>query len=263
MSSDGDRAAMSAISFEPRDRRNVTSGLAELADEPPVGARVLIIVPDLAFAATLACRIAEMGNSAKVAATARSAERFLETWPADAVVVDLDTEGFPARRVIRELRARRSATVLLRRHAEPAERVRWLNDGASDFVPSPISLDEVVARVASVLRRRDSSVDRRWTMVVGSVCLDDTTGEVEVDGRRRLLSPMEFKLLRHLAGEPGTVFSRHDLLRDVWGYTTGGDATVTVHIRKLREKIETDSERPSLIRTRRGIGYYLSLDGAA
>ncbi len=90
--------------------------------------------------------------------------------------------------------------------------------------------------------------------------MNDATGQVEVGGRSHLLSPMELKLLQHLVSAPGTVFSRQELLRDVWGYTTGSDATVTVHIRRLREKIERDSDRPRLVRTRRGIGYYFVLD---
>lgn len=248
---------MSALPSEPE---TVADGSRRR--DPLDGARVLLVIPELALATDIACRMAELGLRARVAATAGAADDFLRSWSPDVVVVDLDTDGFVAGAVITPDNGRDTpAAVLMRHRAEPAERVRWLNEGASDFVPSPVSPDEVVARVTAVLRRNGHPVGDQWTMSVGSLSLDETKGEVEVDGRRRRLSPMEFKLLRHLAGKPGVVFARSDLLRDVWGYTTGGDATVTVHIRKLREKLEVDSERPRLIRTRRGVGYYLSVDG--
>ncbi len=228
--------------------------------DEPVGAHIPLIVADLTLATRLAYRFDQRGNTVKVAPTARAAESLLDRSPFDAVVIDLDTDGFSAHRLVRQLPAPSGpAAVLLRSGAEPTERVRWLKAGASDFVPSPIAADEVVARVEVVLRRRPPVEDAPWTTMVGTVRVNDTTGEVEVDGRRHRLSPMEHKLLRHLASAPGTVFTRQELLRDVWGYTTGSDATVAVHIRKLREKIERNGDRPRLVRTRRGIGYYLSL----
>ena len=230
------------------------------AEAPSTRGHVVVVVPDATLAAALACRFEGRGFTAKVAADAEGARRLLRAGSADAVVVDLDTLGFSPREIIGDRPSRDNpVTVVLRRSAEPAERVRWLEAGASDFVPSPVWPDEVVARVVAVLRR-GSAADRHWPIVVGTICINDETGEVEVDGQRRVLSPMELKLFRHLASSPGTVFSRHDLLRDVWGYTTGADATVTVHIRKLREKIERNSKRPRLLRTRHGTGYYLSLD---
>lgn len=239
------------------------SSTAGSRDRAADATRVLIVVPDITLAAGLACRLDGLGFGAKVAPTARSARRLLDTWPSDALVIDLDTEGFSAHEVITEVPDTPSpVTVLLRQTGDPAERVYWLKAGASDFVPPPVWPDEVVARVEAVLRRQ-TGTDPQWTTKVGPVGINDTTGEVEVAGRRHVLSPMELKLFRYLASSPGTVFTRHELLRDVWGYTTGGDATVTVHIRKLREKIERDSKQPRLLRTRHGIGYYLSLDGRA
>lgn len=223
---------------------------------------MLLVVPDPTLAARLACQLDGLGHSVKVAPTSRSAEHFLDSWPVDAVVIDLATDGFVPDQVVEYGRISDGpATVLLREGAEPAERVRWLEAGASDFVPSPIWPAEVVARVEAVLRRR-ACTETQWTDVIGPLHLNASTGEVEVDGRRQMLAPMELKLLNHLARSPGTVFSRHDLLRDVWGYTTGGDATVTVHVRKLREKIELDSTRPRILQTRHGVGYYLSVDDA-
>lgn len=221
--------------------------------------RVLAVVADLRLAARIACPLDQLGHSVKVASTARAAEERLGRSAFDAVVVDLDMEGVPVEAALRPaVPGPGPATILLRSHAEPAERVRWLKAGAADFVPSPILAAEVVARVEVALRARRLKGVGQWRGIVESLRINEATGEVEVDGRRHRLSPMEHKLLRHLASTPGRVFTRHELLRDVWGYTTGSDATLTVHIRKLREKIERGGTRPVYIRTRQGIGYYLA-----
>lgn len=137
----------------------------------------------------------------------------------------------------------------------------WLNRGVDDFVPPPSSLDEVVAPVCSVLRRRRSHHDEP-PITVGPLVLDEATRRGLVSGQPVSLSPMEFKLLRHLAAELGRVFSREELLRDVWGYTAGGDATVTVHVQTVRAKLEPGAGRSRLIRTLRGVGCYLDLTAA-
>ncbi len=141
---------------------------------------------------------------------------------------------------------------------DPAARAELLRAGADDCVPAPYLLDELVARVLAVLRR---AAPRRWgcrsleTLVAGSMRLDVDRHSVSIDGRRVVLTRLEFRLLTYLLRHRGLALPRQRLLADVWGYTIGTPDTVTVHIRRLRSKIEADPSRPVWIETVRGVGY--------
>jgi DNA-binding response OmpR family regulator len=137
--------------------------------------------------------------------------------------------------------------------------------GADDYIVKPFSPREVVARVKNVLRRATPPPDdgSEPALVLGDLRIDPRAHQVEIDNRKIELTSKEFDLLYFLARHPNQVFTRAQLLDQVWGYEFYGDAsTVTVHIRRLREKIETDPAEPSYLATVWGVGYKFQFEKA-
>ena len=189
---------------------------------PSAGPTVLVIEPDPAAALRIGGCLMCAGLQAHVIASGQQTDRAAGDVEWAAAVINTDTPGLATDRLVERLQFDLDVpVVLLGCFADESERVGWMNRGVDDFVPPPSSLDEVVARVCSVLRRRRPHHDEP-PITVGPLVLDEATRRVLVSGQPVSLSPMEFKLLRHLAAEPGRVFSREELLRDVWGYTTAG-----------------------------------------
>ena len=155
--------------------------------------------------------------------------------------------------------------IMLTARKETSDRIRGLDQGADDYVVKPFSPQEVVSRVRAVLRRTcpDEVEEERLDPVhIGDLCLDHATRRVTVRGQPVPLTAREFDLLSFLARHPGQVFSRQQLLDRVWGYDFYGDpSTVTVHIRRLREKIEHDASDPCYIITVWGVGYRFRREG--
>jgi DNA-binding response OmpR family regulator len=160
---------------------------------------------------------------------------------------------------MRQLRAEdrsRPAVILLTGRGEPSDRVAGLRLGADDYVVKPFSPAELVARVDAVLRRSDSTPAQPTPLDFGGLRLDPSARRVWVRDEEVRLTQREFDLLLFLAQRPGQVFSRDDLMRDIWQYSFYTDAsTVTVHIRRLRAKIEQDPADPRYLRTVWGVGY--------
>ncbi len=178
--------------------------------------------------------------------------------PADLVVLDVMMPGLDGLEVCRRLRRSSDVPiVLLTALGSEQERVVGLETGADDYVTKPFSPRELVLRVDSILRRssgrRDPDVPD--VLVDGTLVVDRARREVTLDGQSRALTAREFDLLAHLVAHPGTVFSRDDLLQQVWGWSFGDQSTVTVHVRRLREKVETDPTVPSRLLTVWGVGY--------
>jgi DNA-binding response OmpR family regulator len=184
--------------------------------------------------------------------------------PADApqaIVLDVMLPGMDGLEVCRRLRESHVTVpiILLTARGEEADRVGGLGIGADDYVVKPFSPAEVVARVKAQLRRvrLDTAPAVRDGMLRGGdVELDYLQRHVRVRGQNVMLTAKEFDLLHYLMGRPGEVFSRDELLDAVWdkGFV-GGPATVTVHIRRLREKIEPDPSRPTHLKVVWGTGY--------
>jgi len=156
--------------------------------------------------------------------------------------------------VCRRLQARRLPIVILTARGEESDRIMGLELGADDYVVKPFSPRELVARVRSVLRRAGP---RRLgePIATGSIVLDPRSRSVTVDGSAVDLTTREFDLLAFLMQHPGQVFDRAELLEQVWGYTFGSTPTVTVHVQRLRRKIERDPEHPEHVTTVWGSGY--------
>ena len=181
---------------------------------------------------------------------------FTESRP-DLVVLDLMLPRIDGLEVLRRMRVDASTPVImLTARGEETDRVVGLELGADDYVTKPFSPREVIARVRAVLRRTDPNATTAAMLTFGDLQIDRGRRAVLVGGRDVHLTRKEFDLLEHLATLPGMTFTRQALLEAVWDFAWDGDtATVTVHIRRLREKIEVDPSDPRHLVTVWGVGY--------
>jgi len=185
-------------------------------------------------------------------------DRFGESAP-DLVLLDLmlpRVDGFEVFDRMRRLG--RVPVIMLTARGEETDRVVGLDLGADDYVTKPFSPREVVARVRAVLRRTGGEAPggRDEPLVFGDLTIDPASHTVSVRDEPIRLTPKEFDLLHLMASSPGVVFSRIQLLEEVWDFAWDGDpSTVTVHIRRLREKIESDPSAPERLVTVWGVGY--------
>jgi DNA-binding response OmpR family regulator len=177
----------------------------------------------------------------------------------DLVVLDLMLPGIDGLEVMRRIRDRdrdRIAIILLTARGEETDRVVGLRLGADDYVVKPFSPLELVARADAVLRRIDTSADDRPTLEFDGLVIEPGARRVTVAGVEVALTQREFELLLFLAQRPGRVFTRNELMDHVWQYSFYTDtSTVTVHIRRLRAKIEADPAQPRYLETVWGVGY--------
>ncbi|MBY5163982.1 response regulator transcription factor [Salsipaludibacter albus] len=184
-----------------------------------------------------------------------TALRGLRAEPVDLVVLDVMLPGRNGWEVLKELRVGSSVPVImLTARGGEAERVGGLELGADDYVTKPFSPRELVARVRTVLRRTPITSE---TVEVAGLVIDPTARTVHRDGTPIDLTRREFDLLHHFATHPGEVFSRTDLLRAVWESSPDWQdpSTVTVHIRRLRAKVEDEPSSPVHLVTQWGVGY--------
>jgi DNA-binding response OmpR family regulator len=181
-----------------------------------------------------------------------------ERWP-DLVVLDLMLPRIDGLEVMRRLRERdrgRLPIILLTAKGEESDRIVGLRLGADDYVVKPFSPAELVARVDAVLRRVDAPVDERPAIEFDDLLIDPAGRRVLVRGEEVQLTVREFDLLLFLARNPGNVFSRNQLMDAVWQYSFYNDtSTVTVHMRRLRSKIEPVPTEPRHLQTVWGVGY--------
>jgi DNA-binding response OmpR family regulator len=184
--------------------------------------------------------------------------------PPDLVVLDLMLPGIDGLEVCRRLRqhAEQVPVIMLTALGEEADRVLGLQLGADDYVTKPFSPRELVLRVQSVLRRASGvppSPAVATVLTDGDLVLDPSRRVVHRGGRELVLTVREFDLLAYLMRHPGRAFRRAELLEGVWGWTFGDQSTVTVHVRRLREKVEDDPAVPRRIVTVWGVGYRYEL----
>jgi DNA-binding response OmpR family regulator len=186
-----------------------------------------------------------------------TARALVERERLDLVVLDLMLPGTDGLAVCRWIRARSTLPVImLTARGEEADRIVGLELGADDYVTKPFSPRELAARVRTVLRRAQPAVAPDERIAFGELELDAGTREVHRSGSQLKLTAKEFDLLWFLASHPRRVFSRDQLMDSVWGYEAALDTgTVTVHVRRLREKIEDDPSRPRRLETVWGAGY--------
>jgi DNA-binding response OmpR family regulator len=191
------------------------------------------------------------------AADGDHARRLIEREDLALVVLDIMLPGADGFELCRWIRSHSSLPVImLTARGEEADRIVGLELGADDYVTKPFSPRELVARVRSVLRRSTEPPREGGCVRCGDVTLDRLSREATKGGEPVTLTAREFDLLWFLASHPRQVFSRDQLMRSVWGFAAAHDTgTLTVHVRRLREKIEDDPARPRHIQTVWGVGY--------
>jgi DNA-binding response OmpR family regulator len=225
----------------------------------PLVATVLIVDDDPIVRDIVVRYLERDGFRTLTAADGDAARKVLEQASPSLVVLDVMLPGTDGLSLCRWIRASSDLPViLLTARGEEADRIVGLELGADDYVTKPFSPRELATRVRTVLRRASSTTPAAERIEVGELRLDAASREVHRAGRALQLTVKEFDLLWFLASNPNRVFSRDQLMDRVWGYTAARDTgTVTVHVRRLREKIERDPSRPRLLETVWGVGYRL------
>lgn len=183
----------------------------------------------------------------------------IEATDPDLIVLDVMMPGSDGVQLCTEIRERRPdlPIILLTARSEEHDRILGLTAGADDYVSKPFSPRELVLRIQSVLRRSTAGRDRGPLpdLVDGNLTLSPESHEVTLADRPVSLTMREFDLLAHLLAHPDRAFTRDELLEQVWGWNYGDKSTVTVHVRRLREKIEVDPANPTRLMTVWGVGY--------
>ena len=230
--------------------------------------RMILVVDDERTIREVVRRYLELeGFAVTEAETGPQALSILQSQPPDLVVLDIMLPGVDGFSITRRLRHPSEFNplriegeipiVLLTARTNEVDRVAGLELGADDYVTKPFSPRELVARVKAVLRRSSAGEDETESPVeFGAINLDPRSRSVTANGRGVSLTAKEFDLLYFLLRHPRQVFSRQQLLDQVWGYEFYGDeSTVTVHVRRLREKLEANPSKPDYILTVWGVGY--------
>jgi DNA-binding response OmpR family regulator len=191
------------------------------------------------------------------AADGNRARELLESEAPDLVVLDLMLPGTDGLELCRWIRSRsRVPVIMLTARGEESDRIVGLELGADDYVTKPFSPRELAARVRTVLRRAEPVDAAEERLSYDGLVIDSSTRDVIRRNEPLRLTAREFDLLWFLASHPRRVFSREQLMRRVWGYSAALDTgTVTVHVRRLREKIEDDPSHPRHLETVWGVGY--------
>lgn len=221
--------------------------------------RVLVVDDEPTIGDILSRYLRRAGYQTELAASGEDALRSATTARPDLVVLDLmlpDIDGLEVMRRLRQHDREHTAIILLTARGEASDRVIGLRLGADDYVVKPFSPAELVARVDAVLRRLAPAPEREDTMTFDGLEIDPAGRRVRLDGQPLALTQREFELLLFMARHPGQAFTRDQLMERVWQYSFFIDtSTVTVHIRRLRAKLEPDPARPRFIETVWGIGY--------
>jgi DNA-binding response OmpR family regulator len=221
-----------------------------------VGHRVLVVDDDPTVSDVVRRYLEQDGFEVRLAADGLTALAAVRAEPPDLVILDLMLGGIDGLEVCRRLRRDRPdlPVVMLTALGEEADRVVGLEVGADDYVTKPFSPRELVLRVRSVLRR--TAPPRQDGILRDGDLVADTGRRIaEAGGMPLALTVREFDLLEFLLRHPGKAWSRAQLLDKVWGWQFGDQSTVTVHVRRLREKIEADPADPKRLLTVWGVGY--------
>jgi DNA-binding response OmpR family regulator len=226
-------------------------------------AQVLVVDDDDTVASVVVSYLRRAGHATRRIGDGAEALDAVAAHQPDLMVLDLMLPGLGGLEVCRRVRSSwpRLPVVMLTALAEPDDRIAGLELGADDYVTKPFSPRELVLRVESVLRRVTDAATPGPTQVfsAGSLIVDTAARRATRDGRELALTVREFDLLAFLVSHPGQAFSREQLMREVWGWSFGDHSTVTVHVRRVREKVEADPTTPTLIQTVWGVGYRLEL----
>lgn len=222
--------------------------------------RILVVEDDERVRASVRLALEDEGYQVSETATGEEALAAFQANPPQLVLIDLmlpDMDGFECCRAVR--RASTVPIIIVTARTDTHDVVAGLEAGADDYVTKPFVAKELAARIRALLRRARAVSDQPLKAInLGELELEPEAGVVRRRGKEIHLTRTEFLLLCELAGNPGRVFSREQLLERVWGYDYFGDnRLVDVHIRRLRTKIEPNPNNPTYVLTVRGLGYKL------
>lgn len=226
--------------------------------------KILIVEDDPAIGQSLLDGLKHHGFEANLRTTGASGVEYAKKNMPHLVILDVrlpDGSGFDFCRQMRQMGLHQPIVILTAQQDE-TDKVLGLEMGADDYVTKPFSLRELVSRIRAQLRRAygDYSSAESAIVVINDLVLEQETGQVRRGDQAINLTPIEFRLLNHLARHRGQALSRAQIVEAVWGFAPDieSEKTVNVHIRRLREKIELKPDQPSLILTVPGIGYWLA-----
>ncbi|MCL1835287.1 MAG: response regulator transcription factor [Oscillospiraceae bacterium] len=231
---------------------------------------VLICDDDIEIAEAISIYLQNEGYQTLQAHDGTQALSIIERSDVHLIIMDVMMPVMDGLRATMEIRRERNIPIImLSAKSEDTDKILGLNMGADDYITKPFNPLELIARVKSQLRRYTTlgslpEPDGEGVFNIGGLTLDDRNKAVSVDGEDVHLTPLEYKILQLLIHNPGRVFSIDEIYERVWGEDSlGGGSTVTVHIRRIREKIEIDPKNPKYIKVVWGIGYKIErLDSA-
>lgn len=237
----------------------MASSPASAADRPLDGRRVLVVDDDPTLVEIAAAYLTAAGGVVDTAADSVVALELAASRPPDLVVLDRMIPGVDGLTVARRLRETSAVPIImLTALGEPEHRIEGLEAGADDYLAKPFSPRELVLRAENLVRRAHPAGASGGDVSLGRLRIDAERRVVTLDGTDVPLTTREFDLLAYVARRPGRTVSREQLLAEVWGWTVGDVSTITVHVRRLREKIEADAAAPEIIATVWGVGYRLN-----
>lgn len=223
-------------------------------------ASVLVVEDDQFVRSALIRHLTDASHTVRSVGTALEALREVAHFPFDVVILDLGLPDLDGAEALKMLRGITDVPVIVATaRDDETEIVRLLNDGADDYLTKPFSVEHLSARMAAVLRRSRSvgEVPASPVIRVGGLAIDLLRRRAELDGGVLDLTRREFDLLAFLAGRPGVVVARKDLLAEVWQQSYGDDQTIDVHLSWLRRKLGETAARPRYLHTLRGVGVKL------
>ena len=226
--------------------------------------KVLIVEDDSNIAQLLQLYLEKEGYETQIAEDGGKGVELFHSFSPDLILLDIMLpvmDGWAVCRKIRE--SAQTPIIMLTAKGETLDRVSGLEMGADDYIVKPFEMKEVLARIHAVLRRTAPEEHREKKLTFDKLVINLDSYELLVDGRRVDTPPKEMELLYHLASSPNRVFTRNQLLDEVWGFDYFGDSrTVDVHIKRLREKLEGVSDQWAL-KTVWGVGYKFEVVSAA
>ena len=231
-------------------------------DRPLDGRRVLVVDDDPTLLEIAATYLSAAGATVTTAPDSVRALQSAQVVDPDLVVLDRMIPGVDGLEVARRLREHSSVPIIMLTALGEAEhRIEGLEAGVDDYLAKPFSPRELVLRAEALLRRSIAHREGDGDVTLGRLHLDAAARSITLDGSPLALTAREHDLLAHLVRRPGRTLRRDELLGEVWGWTIGDVSTITVHVRRLREKIELDPSHPRIITTVWGVGYRLDAAG--
>ena len=218
--------------------------------------KILVVEDDHNISDLIRMYLEKEGFEVQTVFDGGSAVETFRSWEPDMVLLDIMLpvmDGWAVCGKIRE--TSRTPIIMITAKSEVFDRIQGLEMGADDYIVKPFEMKELIARINAVLRRTEIPTDTRKRLVFDKLIIDLDSYELIVDGKKVDTPPKELELLYHLASTPNRVYTRNQLLDEVWGFDYFGDSrTVDVHIKRLREKLEGVSDKWSL-KTVWGVGY--------